>query len=93
MSGFTVQAHQCATCIYKASSPLDLEKLEGEIADPHMPGFFAGFRVCHYSETACCRGFWDRHKDQFTLGQVAQRLGFVRFVNDKGECTHGKRSI
>ena len=35
---------------------------------------------------ACCRGFWNRHKDQFPLGQVAQRLNAVVFVaKAKGE--------
>ena len=77
---FTVQDRQCATCIYRKGSPLDLKKLEGEIADPRMDGFFIGYRICHHSETACCRGFWNRHKDKFSLGQVAQRLGLVRFV-------------
>jgi hypothetical protein len=29
---------------------------------------------------ACCAGFWRRHRDRFTLGQLAQRLGWVRKV-------------
>jgi hypothetical protein len=28
----------------------------------------------------CCRGFWDRHKDEFPGGQLAQRLDCVEFV-------------
>ena len=79
---FKVQAKACATCIYRKDSPLDLRKLEGEIADPHLDGFFAGHRVCHHSREACCRGFWNRHKDKFTMGQLAQRLGWVRFVRE-----------
>ncbi len=81
VSGFEVQAKQCATCIYRTDSPLDLNKLEAQIKDPHMPGFFKGHRICHHSKTACCRGFWNRHKNNFTLGQIAQRLGLVREVN------------
>lgn len=77
---FRVQAKQCATCIYKKSSPLDLKKLETQIADPCMEGHFKGFRVCHHSSGACCRGFWNRHKNQFDVGQLAQRLKFVVFV-------------
>jgi len=34
------------------------------------------------SDDACCRGFWNAHKDEFQLGQVAQRLGLVRFVKE-----------
>jgi hypothetical protein len=77
---FDVQAKPCTTCIYSAKSPLDLARLEAEIADPHMPGYFTGHRVCHHSDHACCAGFWRRYKDRFTLGQLAQRLGWVRTV-------------
>jgi hypothetical protein len=47
-----------------------------------MAGFFSGYRICHHTRKACCRGFWDRHKNDFTLGQLAQRLGFVEFTNE-----------
>lgn len=77
---FEVQAKQCKTCIYRADSPLDLKRLEAQIADPRQTGFFTGFRICHHSESACCRGFWNRHKNDFALGQIAQRLGMVRQV-------------
>ena len=76
--GLEVQARPCATCIDRRDSPLDLKKLEADIADPH--GGFTGFRICHHSDTACCRGFWNAHKDRFPLGQIAQRLGLVNFV-------------
>lgn len=77
-----VQRRQCATCIYRPASPLDLEKLEAEIADPQMPGYFTGHRICHHTEDAVCAGFWARYKDRFTLGQLAQRLGWVRLVTE-----------
>lgn len=51
----------------------------GERADPH--GGFKNYRICHHSNDVCCRGFWDRHKNEFQLGQIAQRLGMVEFVN------------
>jgi hypothetical protein len=79
-----VQAKQCATCIYRPDSPLDLAELERQIADPYMDGYFAKFRICHHASNrsgVCCRGFWDRHKDHFTAGQLAQRLGAVQFVD------------
>lgn len=77
---FKVQDRRCDTCIYRKDSPLDLAGLEAQIADPNMAGFFTGHRVCHHSEDVCCRGFWDKHKDHFTLGQLAQRLNAVEFV-------------
>lgn len=75
---FKVQDRQCPTCIYRPDNPLDLEQLEADIADGY--GGFSGHRICHHSDDVCCRGFWDRHKDKFQLGQIAQRLGFVEFV-------------
>ena len=80
-----VASDQCSTCIYRPDSPLDLQKLEAEIADPNMEGFFKGHRICHGFEGAddanvCCRGFWDHHKDHFTAGQISQRLGLVKMV-------------
>lgn len=77
---FKVQAKQCDTCIYKKTSTLDLKKLEADVADPRMAGHFKGYRVCHHSTDVCCRGFWNRHKHHFDLGQIAQRLGLVQFV-------------
>jgi hypothetical protein len=77
-----VQAQQCDTCIYKPDCALDVQALERQIADKFMPGYFRGSRTCHHSCTAVCRGFWNRHKDHFTAGQIAQRLGLVEFVHD-----------
>lgn len=77
-----VQDRACTTCIYRKDSTLDLKKLEADVADEHMEGFFKGYRICHHSKEACCRGFWNRHKDKFTLGQIAQRLGMVKFVRE-----------
>lgn len=78
--GFRVQRKACATCIYRKDSPLDINELEAQIKDPYMG--FKGHRICHHSKTACCRGFWNRHKDEFQAGQVAQRLQMVVFVDD-----------
>lgn len=78
---FHVQKKMCATCIYRQASTLDIKKLEADIADKNMAGYFRGFRICHHSKDVCCRGFWEKHKDSFTMGQLAQRLGFVEFVD------------
>lgn len=81
---FRVQRRRCATCIYRPESPLDLTTLEAQIADPHMAGSFLGYRVCHHAPEdsgICCHGFWAKHKDHFTAGQLAPRLGCVEFVD------------
>ena len=78
---FPVQSKQCETCIYRDDSPLDLLKLEEQIADSY--GGFTSYRQCHHTDKtpACCAGFWAKHKDNFQVGQIAQRLGLVEFVN------------
>jgi hypothetical protein len=78
---FKVQKVMCATCIYRPNSPLDIAKLEDDVRDPYIG--FKGHRICHHSDEAsgvCCRGFWERHKDEFQAGQIAQRLNCVEFV-------------
>lgn len=78
---FKVQKKSCATCIYKPDCPLNVESLEEQIADGH--GGYTTYRQCHHTNknAACCRGFWNKHKDNFQLGQLAQRLDMVEFVN------------
>jgi hypothetical protein len=77
---FRVQRVRCPTCIYRKDSSLDLTTLEAQVRDPHLG--FKGYRICHHSDSACCRGFWDHHRDEFAIGQIAQRLGFFEFVDD-----------
>lgn len=79
--GFKVQSKACATCIYRKDSGMNIEKLENDVKDKH--GFFQGHRVCHHASDksgVCCRGFWNRHKNEFPAGQIAQRLQMVEFV-------------
>lgn len=76
---FEVQRKACATCIYRKDSALDIKKLEADVADKF--GGFKGHRICHHSKSACCRGFWNRHKHKFAMGQIAQRLRLVAFVD------------
>lgn len=78
---FKVQKRMCSTCIYRPDSPLDLKALEDQVRDPHMG--FKAHRICHHapnSSNVCCRGFWEAHKDEFPMGQIAQRLDMVEFV-------------
>ena len=85
MNSFQVQSKSCSTCIYRKDSPLNLKNLENAIADKY--GGFSGYRICHHSNIACCRGFWNRHKYKFMLGQVAQRLGLVQFVKHDAQAS------
>lgn len=76
---FQVMAQACSSCIYRKDSPLDLQRLEDQVRDPHIG--FRGHRICHNTADVCCRGFWNAHKDEFPLGQIAQRLNAVEFVD------------
>lgn len=77
-----VQARQCESCIYLPRNRDMIPELERQIADRYMAGYFSGFRACHHAaKDVCCRGFWNRHKDHFTAGQLAQRLNLVQFVD------------
>ena len=79
---FQVQKKACSACIYRKDSSLDIKKLEAQIADKF--GGFKAYRECHHAKRGskvCCRGFWNRHKDKFQLGQIAQRLNAVIFVS------------
>ena len=44
--------------------------------------------ICHKAtieeQDICCRGYWDRFKDQFNLGRIVQRLGGPEFTYEKG---------
>ncbi len=75
---FKVQKKACASCIYRKDSGFDIKELEAQVADNY--GGFKGHRICHHSNDVCCRGFWNRHKNKFTMGQIAQRLKMVAFV-------------
>jgi hypothetical protein len=76
---FRVQRRMCDTCIYRSDCPLELAMLEEQVRDPHIG--FRSYRVCHHSDDVCCRGFWNAHKDEFPVGQIAQRLGLVELVD------------
>ena len=76
---FKVRKTRCPTCIYRKASPINIERLENEVKDRFG---FRGYRICHHTEDACCRGFWNRHKDEFQVGQIAQRLGFVEETDE-----------
>ena len=72
---FKVQKKQCNSCIYKKNSPLNIRQLEEEAFKNDS------YRICHHTEDVCCAGFWERHKDHFNLGRIAQRRGWVEFVS------------
>ena len=77
-SGFRVRKKQCKTCIYRKGLGWNIKHLESQVRDRYMG--FKGHRICHTTKGVCCAGFWARHKDEFPMGQIAQRLNAVIFV-------------
>jgi hypothetical protein len=82
---FQVMRRQCKTCIYRKSwCGTPVKQLEDQVREKHRGATgFKGHRICHSQKRggeACCRGFWNRHKDRFSAGQIAQRLNWVEFV-------------
>lgn len=75
---FEIMKRRCDTCIYCKDSSLGLKQLEDQVRDKYMG--FKSYRICHHARKGAktyCRGFWDAHKDEFQLGQIAQRLNMV----------------
>ena len=83
-----VQKKMCETCIYRPDSPLDLKMLEDAVRDKNFPQIFEGHRVCHHSAKAICRGFWHKNLDHYPLGQIAERMGMIEFVQDDTLADH-----
>lgn len=79
--GLKVRKTMCATCIYRPDSTLDLAYLEDQCRDRW--GFLVQYRICHYHDDTCCRGFWQRHADACTPTQIASRLGVVVFTDEE----------
>jgi hypothetical protein len=70
----------CETCIYRKELNWHIEELEDQVRDKYVG--FKSYRACHHADGGvCCRGFWERHRDEFAAGQIAQRLGLVEFVD------------
>ena len=80
---FKVRAQHCRTCIYTKRTPVrrTIDELEDEVRDDR--GFMQGYRICHHTEDVCCRGFWNRHRNDFPAGQIAQRLDAVTYTNEE----------
>jgi hypothetical protein len=83
---FEVMARQCSTCIYRKSwCGTPIATLEDQVRETHRGATgFKGHRICHSqkrSGKACCRGFWNKHRDEFAVGQIAQRLNLVVYVD------------
>jgi len=77
-----VLAERCATCVFRPGNLMQLQPgrvrdmVDQAVADQSVI-------VCHATldtdANACCRGFWDAHRDRVQALQVAERLGVVAY--------------
>lgn len=82
--GFRVMSRQCETCIYRPNSPLDINKLEAEVADNY--GGFEKHRQCHHSSQknpACCRGFWEKTQRPLSRRAISPAPRYGGFCSTK----------
>lgn len=89
MKGLFVAQEKCSECLFTKGRIVDKEATEAILKEClHEERHF----VCHTpavravngdwveSTNVCCRGFYDAYPDASQFMQIAQRLGFVHFV-------------
>lgn len=80
-TGVRIMAELCATCIFRPGNKMQLhpDRVQGMVADALSRE--GGTIVCHetldHREHAVCRGFFNRHKNDVALLQIAERMGVV----------------
>ena len=89
---FKVQKKKCDQCLFTANKIVDdKRKREILIETKQSDSFFICHKATLENDKVCCRGFWDKHKHDFNLGRIAQRLNCVQMVDVKGN--KNERSI
>ena len=74
---FRVKTQQCNQCLFSDNKIVnDARKEEVLRTTLKKDSFF----VCHKTDDVCCKGYWDSHKNDFTVGQIAQRLNLIKEV-------------
>lgn len=71
---------QCDQCLFGPNKIVSAERSK-EILDQCMTRADERYFICHKTERACCRGFYDSELgDRVAIIQVARRLNLVEFV-------------
>lgn len=80
-----VQSKPCNQCLFTKNRIVSKERATSIVKDSLKKDTFF---VCHKSSIegdghgeVCCKTYWDRYKNQFNLGRIAQRLDVVKFVD------------
>ena len=85
---FKVQARACPTCIYRSDSPLDIRKLEADVADKY--GGFHGWRVCQ-ERAAAVRPSVQRLRTSRCRSTTNRTRGTSRSARHPGPDNLGRR--
>lgn len=79
-----IQRQQCDQCLFSRNRIVSNERAADIIRGcVEKDTYFQ----CHKtqvkgsSQDVCCRGFWDKFKNRFNLGRIAQRLNIVKEVD------------
>lgn len=81
--GVRVQAAKCDTCIFRPGNLMHLEpgRVDSMVAECIKE---QGTIPCHKTlddhEQVICRGFYDTHRQDIGLLQVAERMSFIKEV-------------
>lgn len=81
-----IQKAKCDQCLFTKNMVVKNNTRRTEIIKSALNN--DTYFICHKSSIAsngdvCCRGFWDKFKNDFNLGRIAQRLNFVNEVEVK----------
>jgi len=74
---FRVQGSKCDQCLFSDNKIVNDDRKEEVLRTTLKKDTFF---VCHKTDDVCCKGYWDKYKDKFTVGQIAQRLNLMKEV-------------
>lgn len=76
-----IQKTKCDQCLFTKNRIVTLERAKEAVKDIlDNDSYFC----CHKSmdnNDVCCRGFWDAHKNDFSLGRLLQHLHIIIFID------------
>ena len=71
-----VQKNQCNQCLFTKNRVVSKERMLDVVEQTLKQNtYFECHKATIQKQDVCCKGYWDRYKDHFTLGRIIQRLG------------------
>lgn len=82
--GFRICAERCDECLFSKDKIVS-ERRKKEVIREACQG--QGYFICHKTDDACCRGFFDSYGYSIQIYRIASRLGFVIWLDAAGDET------